>query len=106
MVAAGVSVPAQSALTADPKAVQLLQPASTQAAVGTGEAPAGCARVAEVDAAVLLVMIRDIMAGMSSLGSFVEGGGRTIDVMYHELGVTSARVHVVMVKVVIGAHGH
>lgn len=106
VVAARILVPTPPALAADPEPVQLAQPAPAQAAVGAGEAPATRARVAEVDAAVLLVVVRDIVAGVPSPGTFVEGGGWAVDVVYHELDITSARVHVVMVKVVVGAHDH
>lgn len=106
VVAARILIPTPPALAADPEPVQLAQPAPAQAAVGAGEAPATRARIAKVDTAVLLVVVRDIVAGVPSPGTFVEGGGWAVDVVYHKLDITSARVHVVMVKVVIGTHDH
>lgn len=106
VVTARILVPTPPTLAADPESVQLAQPAPAQAAVGAGEAPATRAWVAEVDAAVLLVVVRDIVAGVPSPRTFVEGGGRAVDVVYHEFDVTSARVHVMVVKIVVGAHGH
>lgn len=51
-------------------------------------------------------MIRDICAGVPSLGRFVEGGGGTVDIVYDEFDISIARRHMMVMKIVIGAHRH
>lgn len=109
MMARGEAVAAQATSAAGPQPVQVGQAALAQITFRTGETAAIGTWIVEVDdrymAGVLLVVVRGVEAGELCLGSFVKGGGRTVDVLYHVLDVTGARVHVVMVEVGIGTHG-
>lgn len=50
-------------------------------------------------------MVGEVLAGNLGLGAFVESGGGAVDIVYDKLYVAGTRVHVVMVEVVVGAHG-
>lgn len=55
---------------------------------------------------MLLVVIRDVRAGVPSLGGFIESGGGAVDIVDDEFDISSARGHMMMMKVVVGAHCH
>lgn len=108
MITDRVRVSAQAAPAADPESVQLLQPARAPAALRAGQAPATGARVVEIDpqASALLVKVRRVCAGGQGLEGLVERGGRAEDIVYDKLDVPRAWGTVVMVEVVVDAHGH
>lgn len=107
MVAAGVPVLTQATPAASPKSVQLLEPTSAKTTVRAGKTAATGTRIIEVDTrtAILLGMIGNVGAGKVYPRSLVKGGGGAVDIVYDEFNVAGARVHVVMVEVVVGAHG-
>lgn len=107
MVADRVGVAAQAAPAADPEPVQLLQPARAPAALRAGQAPATGARVVEVDAqaAALLVKVGRVRAGGPGLEGLVERGGRAEHIVYDKLDVPRARGTVVVMEIVVDAHG-
>lgn len=51
-------------------------------------------------------MICDVGARMPSLGRFVEGGGGAVNIMYNEFDISSARRHMMVMKIIVGAHLH
>lgn len=107
MVAAGVPILTQATLAASPKPIQLLEPTSAKTTVRAGKTAATGTRIIEIDTwtAILLSVIGDVGAGKVDLRGLVKGGGGAVDIVYDELNVAGARVQVVMVEVVVGAHG-
>lgn len=83
VMAARISVTAQTALTTLPQPVQLLEATPAETAVRAGQTAAIGTRVVEVDArvAVVLDVVGDVLAGRLRAGGFVQGGGGTVVVV-------------------------